>query len=386
MREGDKLKAATRTLYYLGLLCLLLLPLPLSFALKGVVPGEELSENRELAEFPEISLSLASIREFPDAFTLFFTDHLPFKTPLVRLNGLLDYYVLKSSASDSVIVGEDGYLFYRGNQVNNEDPVGDYLGTNLFSEEELRLIADNLVSAEESLREKGTEFVLFLPPNKERAYYELMPDGFGEPNENCRLNQLTEYLRANTDIRVVTPLDKIREYHERFPEEALYFSYDTHWNRRGAYLAAAALMEELGGEMPPLETLDEEELPPISGDLAGQIGLKGLLTDAHTQPSGFTPAVTEFFPLTEGDGYEGGAWGAGVQLKNLLLVGDSFSELLYPYLGCYYLNSLSVNYYYYDIGYLYRVEPDVFVLEVVERYLENLERFSLISGIERDTE
>ena len=294
--------------------------------------------------------------------------------------------MVKSSPSDSVIVGQEGYLFYRGNQVNNEDPVGDYLGTNLFTEEELSLIAENLVAAEASLKERGTEFVLFLPPNKERACYELMPEGFGGPSERCRLNQLTEYLRQHTDIRVVSPLAKIREYHERFPGEALYFHYDTHWNRRGAYLAAASLMEELGVELPPLETLSEEELPPLSGDLAGQIGLKGVLMDAHTQPEGFSPAVTEFLPLTEGDGYEGGAWGAGVQIKNLLLVGDSFSELLYPYLGCYYLNSLSVNYYYYDIGYLYRVNPDVFVLEVVERYLENLERFSIVSGIERIVE
>ncbi len=370
--------------YFFCLIFLLILPIPGGLILQKAGVISNLSENRVLSPFPEIAPSLGAIRSFPDGFTAFFMDHLPFKTPLVRLSGMLDYYVFKSSASDSVIVGREGFLFYRGSQVNDEHPVEDYQGTNLFEANELSQLAASLTQVKESLKARGTEFVLFLVPNKERAYYEYMPEGFGAPAASCRLEQLTAYLRDNTDLTVVTPLEAIRDYHQNNPEDTLYYRYDTHWNRLGAYVATASLASVLDITMPGLNTLERQSLDSLSGDLASQIGLGGILKDEPLyMPVGFSPAVTEFAPLEGADGFYGGAWGAGVQMKNLLLVGDSFSTLVYPYIGYYFVNSLSVNYYDYDKSYLDRVQPDVFVLEVVERYLENLERFTLENGVER---
>ncbi|MBQ9438146.1 MAG: hypothetical protein IJU50_07410 [Lachnospiraceae bacterium] len=373
------------TIIYLSILVLfLLLPLPVGAAFGNRLFGG-MSENRVLSAFPEVSAKLSAIRAFPAGFEAYFGDHLPLKTPLVFLNGLLDYHVFKSSPSDSVIVGQKGYLFYRGSQLNEEDPYKDYYGLNLFTEEELMLIRDNLKEAEAYLESKGCRFILFLPPNKERPYADKMPASFGSPWQECRLNQLREYLTENTEITVVAPLEDIEAYHQTHLEEELYYRFDTHWNRLGAYLAAGALGKELGFSLPSLETLKRNEIEPFSGDLASQMGLYGYLKDEPVWvPEGFSSVNPSY--VSFGEGFQGEASGEGVLDQSLLLAGDSFSALLYPYLGYFYARSLSVNYYDYEDGLLEASQPDVFVLEVVERYLANLETFSIHTGIERRLE
>ncbi len=370
--------------YFFCLLALFLLPAWMLLPEKAKTELGALSENRTLSELPEFEPSLSFAREFPGRFEAWFMDHLPFKTPLVRLNGLMDYYVFRSSSSDSVMVGKDGFLFYRGGQANHEDPVADYLGTNSFSEEELDLIAENLTAARDKLRERGTAFILFLPPNKERAYQDYMPAGFGAPSADSRLSQLIEHLQTHTDLQVVSPLEDIRAYHQAHPEQTLYYRTDTHWNRLGAYVAARSLGEALGVSMPGLEELSLGETEDFSGDLALQIGLSGILYDSPLYvPFGFSSSTPTYTPLWEGDGFRGEAQGEDAAHRTLLLAGDSFATLLYPYLGYYFDHSVSINYYDYTEYLLDKDEPDVFVLEVVERYLENLERFSLEEGIER---
>ncbi len=114
----------------------ILLPVPLFKVIKPYIDTNNY-ENRELAPRPALQLNAESISSFPSDFDSWMSDHLPFRNQLLSLNGMIDYDVLHSSSSDTVIVGRKGWLFYKGAQVNSEDPVADYTGTNLFSEEQL---------------------------------------------------------------------------------------------------------------------------------------------------------------------------------------------------------------------------------------------------------
>ena len=134
-------------------------------------------ENRTLATMP--TLSPETITTFPSSFESYFNDNLPFKNQLVFLNGLFDYRVMKTSSSDSVIVGKHGWLFYKGAQVNDEDPVSDYNGSNLFTDDQLKTIAQNMVAAKEELASRNMDFVIMIAPNKERVYSEYMPSIYG---------------------------------------------------------------------------------------------------------------------------------------------------------------------------------------------------------------
>ena len=89
-------------------------------------------------------------------------------------------------------MGKDGWLFY--NNQNDGDPLAQYKGKCLFSNEELELIADNLSVTQVNLAKEGREFVLFIAPNKERVYSEYMPEYYGEPAEIYAALQVITYL------------------------------------------------------------------------------------------------------------------------------------------------------------------------------------------------
>lgn len=232
-------------------------------------------ENRESAERPVFSIH--KIEEFPSAYEAYYNDHLPFRNGLIRLNSEIEYYIFQSSSNQNVIKGKDGWLFY--NSSVDDNPVETYKGMNLFTEEELVRIKDNLLHTNSVLEERGIEFVLFIAPNKERVYAEKMPDYYGAPAEWYRTRQLITYLEENTDIRIVYPYEKLQEAKEKYQKQ-LYYRLDTHWNYGGGYIGSCALAEELGVSMTPLEELTVTETEPTICDLADMINMrKQLNTD-----------------------------------------------------------------------------------------------------------
>ena len=81
------------------------------------------NENRELAAFPEVSLS--SLGEFPEAFEEFYKDHLPFKNALVSLNNYMDTSLFRNTKIGDVVIGKDNWLFYLPSK-DGENAMADY--------------------------------------------------------------------------------------------------------------------------------------------------------------------------------------------------------------------------------------------------------------------
>ena len=373
------MKKLTAVLYFTALVLFCVLPLPLSFVLDPYLDHTN-RENRVLAEAPE--LSFGKLGSFPSEFNSWFTDHLPYKNELALLGGLMDYRVFHGNANGTVAVGDEGFLFYKGSQLNGEDPLADYLGTNLFTDEEASEIAERFLEAKEYLDERETEFIVILAPNKERVYADYMPKSLGQVSEACRYYQVKEILEK-AGIKVFTPLEAITEYRNEHPSEPMYFSFDTHWTRLGAYLAAKEADEYLGLNMPPLEEVQRAEGEPFPEDLANQIGLSGILQDDPVyNPYGYSDYqldVTVNDLVTEMEGRSSVGNDA-----SLLLIGDSFSTLMFPYVACNFERSKMVIYYDHNEQVLNEAGPDVVIFEIVERYLGNLTRFSITDGIERE--
>ncbi|MBQ9438903.1 MAG: hypothetical protein IJU50_11315 [Lachnospiraceae bacterium] len=385
--KGNQGKAETGmkplvfALYFFCLLAFSILPLPVFALVRGQIDTTN-RENRPLAAFPVFAET--GVAGFPAGLDAFFTDHLPFKNQLAVLGGLIDYKVFKSSASGSVLVGKNGFLFYKGSQLNGEDPIADYRGMNLYTEEELAEITARFSQAKEFLNQKGIRFVVLLAPNKERMYAELMPAYYGLPAKESRYHQAFACLEA-AGIETLSPVEAISAYKAAHPGEPLYFSYDTHWTRLGAYLAASQLDKALGFEMPPLEEVERAFGEPFAEDLAIQIGLPGILADEPIyNPYGYSPHQSEIqvnAEVTQMDGRAQAGNDSGV-----LLIGDSFSTLMFPYLACNFDRSKMIIYYDYNEEVLEETAPDVVVFEIVERYLGNLTRFSIQEGIPRQVQ
>lgn len=385
------MKKPAKILYIVLFLVLIIIPVPLFLSVRGYVDTENYEE-RTLYPFPytqeaaEYYGSATTADTFPQQFENWFNDHLPFRNQLLTFNGLFDYRVLQTSSSESVVVGKEGWLFYKGSQVAGEDPIGDYRGTNAFTDEELQQIADHLTQARDILAAQGKDFVLYIAPNKERVYSELMPDSFGEPNAHCRMNQLISYLRDNTDLKVVCSYDTLMSWKETHPERPIYFQYDTHWNGFGAYVGAEPLVEALGYDFTPADEVEITDRGTGSYDLARLIHLGNILTDGPNYVvSGYTP-----HPLTSSssdDGYvfhysttDGQAPGG-----RIFVIGDSFSTLLMPYIACHYWSGTMMFYYAYNYAALQEEDPDVVVYETVERYIGNLLDFTLEGGYTGET-
>ncbi len=383
------LRRPLQVLYVVLLAVLVLAPVLIFNVLKSHIDTENY-EQRTLSPFPYSQEAkdagvVTTIATFPSQFESWLNDHLPFRNQLLTLYGELEYHVLHTTSSQSVIVGKDGWLFYKGAQVADEDPIGDYMGTNLFTQEELEKIAANFTAARDELAGRNCSFTIYIAPNKERVYSEYMPDMYGEPAENNRAVQLVNYLTQNTNLTVIWGYDEIKSYREQNPDTALYFKYDTHWNNLGAYIGCEKLVNTLGFDFTPLEYVTVEDRHTGSYDLARLIHLEKQLTDCpYYLLTGYTPHPLQTEQEEGGKVLRFTTTDGGAPGGKLFVIGDSFSTMMSPYLACHYQSGYTTFYYNYSHGQLLREEPTAVVYETVERYVGNMLDFTLADGYQGD--
>jgi len=335
-------------------------------AVSGQDEGEN-SEKRTLAEKPVFSME--TIDAYPKAYEAYYNDHLPFRDLLIKLYNSMQYHIFHTSSSDDVILGKDGWLFY-SSQIDGAS-VQCYDGSLLFTDEELELIAGNMTDAQKRLAEQGTEFIVYIAPNKERVYSEYMPDHYGEPAQECMVNQVISYLRAHTDVKVIYPYEEMMAYKKAHPEQLLYYQTDTHWNDLGAYIGARALLSELGIKTPPLDALNVTKSGNGAGDLASLLNLWGISDEGNLELEQRDP-VQE--PITISNEFNGRMEFEmpGAPEIRFFMHKDSFGSGMAPYLKYNLSRALLVHNIVYDAKEVWTEQPDVFVLEVVERYIRRL--------------
>ena len=330
-------------------------------------------ENRNLESKPVFSID--TYGKFASDYTAYFDDNLPFKNALVSLNSRMNYYLFRSSSSDRVIIGKEDWLFYA--DVSDGNPIADYQGKRMFSEEELQAIADNLLGIEEELAKQGVEFVIFVAPNKERIYSEMMPDFYGEPADIYATQQVIDYIKNHTDIRIVYSYTELMEAKSFFPNVNLYYKTDTHWNDVGGYIGSRALLSELGIDMPDIidSSIVIEESSGAGGDLANILHMTSDFADDSYSISGY-----------EDHDIVNIKWDFSTEIiyhcqnadtRKLFVVRDSFFTAMSEYMASQFNDSYMIHRYAYDYEKYIEQSPDIFVLEVVERYIEVLGKFTL---------
>lgn len=292
---------------------------------------------------------------------------------MITLNSAIDYFCFNKSTKDYVIVGKDNWLFY--SRLSDGNSISCYQGTNLYSKETLAVIAENLVNQRDFLREQGVEFVLFIAPNKERIYYDEMPNQYGKPADMYAVKQLVEYLADHTDLRVVYPYDELMDARSRI-DENIYYKTDTHWNDIGAYIGSQALLNELGIEMPDIEDLDIKLTDEYGGDLAAILNLTSQLKkkDQRYTVSGYD---TNNIKIVSEDPFVYMYTAENADPRRIYVNRDSFANAMRLVIGSQFTETYIRNTrsYTYDDYFSYR--PDVYVYEVVERSIDRLQHFSV---------
>ena len=192
--------------------------------------------NEVLARKPSVTtrsgeLSLSFLSDVSD----YIADRFAFRQELATAWAGVNAKLLGTSVEEQVILGSDGWLYF-------SDTLPDYMGQGM-SDAELRYLANDLALMQEYIESQGKQFAFTIAPNKNSIYPEHMPDYIENRHGESNAARIGAYL----DTAGVNYLDLFENLGS---EENLYYKTDTHWNSRGAALAADGLLNLLdrGGD------------------------------------------------------------------------------------------------------------------------------------------
>ena len=330
-------------------LCLsLCLTLSLGMAFAGPAAA---GANEQLAEPPALITEEGSLNTgYLNDLSSYIRDRFFLRQELISLHHWLSAKVLGTSGDDSVILGQDGWLYYT-------DTLADYTGTDPMTDRELFAAANNLRLMNEYCAAQGKRFLFMIAPNKNSLYPEHMPSyGIRAEDSNARrlLTRLAELGVPTVDLFTAFSQE----------DAQLYFAHDSHWNTRGAALGADLVNAAFGVESDYYGG-DFSQAVPHQGDLYT------MLYPAFTDPEQdrlyggslsyeFTTSATrpDAISLRTESSKEG----------SLLAYRDSFGILLFPFLADSYGQAQFSRSTAYDLT----KEADFVLVELVERNLRYL--------------
>ena len=336
--------------------------------------------------------------DFLSDFGTFFEENFAFRNELIAMNNAI-YRSVLTSASDSVIVGNDGWLFYSGS-------LNDFKRKNQLSERALQNIAHNLSFVQKYCEERGSKFVFVCPPNKNELYTDKMPyyivKGEGENNWERLKPYLDEF-----GVNYVDTYDILSD-----SDEALYLKTDSHWNTKGAFACAEAILGVSQGPSPAVEGSSpavegsspavEGSSPASEGSSPASEGPSPLMerTVPSSQLTGdleklinpLSPSseVDEYVEgVNDGEGFTGSSWsfttGNSVEdstittksssnsaAGSLLMYRDSFGNALLPFMATTFENATFSKLVPYNLLLVDDNIPNVVVIERAQRHLSYL--------------
>jgi hypothetical protein len=355
----------------LTLLFVATISLPLAANLAGVDGADPGAENRELAAFPRIDRSPASVAALPAAFSAWFDDHFGFRSWLVRWYGESRLFVLRTSPSSAVVEGRDGWFFY-----GDDKSVEDYANVEPMTDEAVANWRAAILRARDWLRARNIAYVFTITPDKHVIYGDEMPSTLARVGELSRTDQLFTALQDTglaIDVRNVELEAKTRE--------RVYQQTDTHWNDRGALVAYQRIIGAVRARVPrtpPAWTRADFTAVDraIEGlDLAGMMGLTRVLREIDlalvprrprrarvVEPAGAKPTDEEGRLITEID---------DPSLPRAVIFRDSFTSRLVPFLSEHFSRAVYLWQNDFDASVIAAERPDVVIQQIVGRHLYN---------------
>lgn len=337
--------------------------LPLARQLTGNAAGTEAREKRRLAAWPAWPATTEALVKFPASFTAYETDHFGFRSALIRLHALLLYRGLGISPSGFVLAGRDGWLYYA-----DDYSLEDFHSISPFTIAELERWREVLEQRQRWLAARGCRLIVVFPCDKYIIYPEYLPAALHRPAIPYRVDQLADYLRANSTAPVVALHAPLAEAKKR---DRLYHRTDTHWNDRGAFIGYREILQQLNRTprgYDPVETMTE------GWDLARMMGLEDIVHEENRQ---LVPRAPRRARVVEQDRPDAN-WNNGrvalevndPALPRLVMFRDSFGSALVPFLAEHFRRSVFLWQYDFDPQVIEREKPDVCIWLMTSRRLQ----------------
>lgn len=358
----------------------LCLPLLFSDRVGGKI---SVNERRFLATFPQV-ISPRSVltRSFWIDLQVWFKDNLWGRITFQQIRGTIDYRCFNVSSSPLVHIGDEGWLFYRGDK-NIELA----LGTNIPDQKQLENIKLNQELIQTALNKRGIDYVLVLTPSKVSVYPEYIKGGTLSVRETY-IDIVTDYLRKNTTIPVINLKPALIAAKS---QNEVFLRTETHWNYMGAYYGYSEVIHVLQR----LNLVDEgpvtvsKHTSTFQGEFAAMMGSNLIIPPERMDLTIIENPTSRI--VTDGEKYQAmldevkkteslfyASFTNDEQVGKLLLIGDSFFySWRIPDLFAENFNQ--VDYVSTDRVYKSMVDltkPDIVILERTERGLFTLANFA----------
>lgn len=324
------------------------------------LPEDPPAANQILAPPPSLTTRDGGLNpQALDEVTDYAADHFALRQRFITANAALEAALFGTSAQDSVVLGREGWLFYR-------ETVDDYLHTDPLTERELFSAARTLALLTEYAQSRGASLTFTAAPNKASLYPRYLPF-VGKPLEGRDdIDRLIPLLEGQG----VACADLFTPF--RAADQTLYYPADSHWTSRGAALAHDTLMDALGREgirwfTQPGHTVRDhrgdlyEMLYPTGGALEEDVEFDRPFTFTAVRP---IRSPEDLRIQTESPGQAG----------SLLMFRDSFGNNLYPFMAQSFGKSVFSRSMPFQMALLDETGADTVVIELVERNLSCLAR------------
>ena len=289
-----------------------------------------------------------------------FTEGMFLRKSLIKMNAGLTMLMTGKSyiGSTQLLLGKDKWLFYK--REDDGHPIWDYMGINHYTDNELVEIAVNLTETRNYLKELGVDFYVITVPNKEIIYAEHMPDTMVRVNEVSRGEQVADYIREKTDLVFIYPKQAFLDAKEN---HQVYYTTDTHWNQKGAFIGLQEIFKEAYGTY---ADLDSVKFDIHSEVYAGDLALIGDVADEYSIDTVYS------FVFSSADT-------AQYRDETALVVGDSFSGFLSMIAEGYYREVHWIDTSQFTMDMVEKYDADVIIWETGERRMDILKDVNLLT-------
>lgn len=237
-------------------------------------------ENRTKSEFPTFDIKHFS--KFLPSIITYVNDNFSGRNELIKMNKVVKSDLFHTTNfGKNVVFGKDQWRFYFHDNVKSYN-----VNSFPLTDAELKKIALDQVMIEAWLKLQNIDYYIFLPPSSMTVYPEYLPDWFMKCNEFTKREQIINYLKLHTDLKIILPDEAIRKHKK---EHKLYYNTDSHWTFFGAYYAYEHLINELRISHPNIPAipypLDSNNFIPsefTQGDLLKLTGTTGQFYELDT--------------------------------------------------------------------------------------------------------
>jgi alginate O-acetyltransferase complex protein AlgJ len=345
---GSKIFRTIPIACFLGALCF-----PLAQMNLHLLNEFENPEKRELAPPPKWGGE--SLAKFQKDFEAFARDNFGLRSDLIRWNCMLRVRHLGVSPVPSVVLGKDGWLFYRSEGFNDGNTFDDFRGTLPISQRELEIARARLEEDRDNFSRIGARFLVVIAPNKNTIYSEALPDKFRKVGPTTRLDQFMAYMEAHSNVPVLDLRRPLAAAKKAFP---VYFKTDSHWNSYGAYVGFFEIMRRFSGEFPEIgpqyaagAKVEVRKTFP-SGDLAQMLFMHDVLPEEYD-----TKLNLPDLPRTP-------------PLGTVIFRHDSFGDNLYPFMNATFKRVVNIaSFAPYHMDAIEREHPQIVLHVFAERYI-----------------